>query len=459
MKYIAILGFGVEGKDAAQYFLSRGAEITVFDKKEKNEIDTSGFDEIKWKLGGNYLSDGLEGFDLIVRSPGVRPDLAQIIEAVDKGSKLTSTTKIFFDDCIKPIIAVTGTKGKGTTSSLIAEGLKACGKKVILLGNIGEPMLESLDQANKSDYVVLELSSFQTMDLTKSPHIAVVTNITSDHMDWHKNQDEYEKAKEQLWKNQVLADFLVLNWNDATSKKLSTVSNGVVVWYSSFYTPEAYVYTKGNEIWSKGLYIGNASELKIPGKHNLENALAAIAVARLAKADIEKAWKGIISFEGLEHRLEKVAEIEGVLWVNDSFATNPEPTLAAIASFEQPKVMILGGSSKGASFDAMAQKIVESNVRGVVLIVDEAENIKRALVKAGYKQSLLHGNKRKMVSGKSKSEPIFTNMEDIVHAAHELAQPGDVVLLSPACASFGLFKNYKDRGKQFKEAVIQMLKS
>ncbi len=450
---VAILGFGIEGKDALKYFVGKNAEITVFDKKSKEELEVElwiteqgvPLNRVEWSLGDSYLNSDLVGFDLIVRSPGVRPDLPQIQEAVQKGSKLTSTTNIFFEECNAPIIAVTGTKGKGTTASLIAEALKACGKKVCLLGNIGEPMLASLSQTNQSDYVVLELSSFQTMDLHKSPHIAVVTNITSDHMDWHISQEEYEKAKAQLWKHQVLADFLVMNWHDDTSKKLAMNSNGVVVWYSSTYSPETYMYMKENEIWSKDLLIGRKDELIILGNHNLENALAALVVARLTKVDIEKAWKGMTQFKGLEHRLEFVANVNGVTYINDSYATNPEPTIAAIRSFKEKKILILGGSSKNADFTMLAREIAQSNTYAVILIGDEAERIEKSLDENGYNKIVLR------ISGKP-------TIRDIIKPAYEMARREEVVILSPACASFGLFENYKDRGKQFKEAVL-MLKS
>src|SRR3989344_1052540 len=239
---VAILGFGIEGKDAVKYFLSKEKEtqITVFDIKSREELGIElwiteqgdALNSIKWVLGEGYLDSGLKDFDLIVRSPGFRTDIPQIIEAVKKSSKLTSTTNIFFEECKTPIIGVTGTKGKGTTASLITEGLKACGKKVTLLGNIGEPMLASLSQANQSDYVVLELSSFQTIDLTKSPHIAVVTNITSDHMDWHKDQKEYEQAKRQLWKNQSKDGYLILNSDDQISMSLAKNATGKVFTYN-----------------------------------------------------------------------------------------------------------------------------------------------------------------------------------------------------------------------------------
>ncbi|OGY12434.1 MAG: UDP-N-acetylmuramoylalanine--D-glutamate ligase [Candidatus Blackburnbacteria bacterium RIFCSPHIGHO2_12_FULL_41_13b] len=463
---VAILGFGIEGKDAVKYFLSKEKEtqITVFDIKSREELGIElwiteqgdALNSIKWVLGEGYLDSGLKDFDLIVRSPGFRPDLPQIQETVKKGSKLTSTTNIFFDECKTQIIAVTGTKGKGTTASLITEGLKACGKKVTLLGNIGEPMLASLSQANQSDYVVLELSSFQTIDLTKSPHIAVVTNITSDHMDWHTSQEEYEKAKEQLWANQTKKDFLVLNRTDKTSVKIANRAPGTLVWYTDSYSPgyTAYISDKDwkmhepefeievhNKVVVEEKVIGETSEVKLPGHHNILNILATLCVISVLNVDVNKAWTGIISFEGLEHRLEKVREINGILYVNDSYATNPEPTLAAIKSFDQPKVLILGGSSKGAGFAKMAGGITKSNIRGVVLIGDEAKNIENSLTLAGFRGEIWSGGR---------------TMVDIVLTAKSMAQPGDVVLLSPACASFGLFENYKDRGKQFKEAVLQL---
>lgn len=445
---VAILGFGVEGKDAARYFVQKKAEVTVFDKKQKEELAISDFETlpITWVCGENYLSGGLPNFDIIVRSPGIRPALPAILEAVKNGAQLTSNTKIFFDECKKPIIAVTGTKGKGTTATLIYKALEAAGKKALLAGNIGEPMLSLLNSTADVDFVVLELSSFQTMDLAKSPHIVVVTNITLDHMDWHKNEDEYVNAKAQLWSHQTKDDYLVLNKADRTSRISSESAPGTVIWYyvdSPNKTEYAYTERVGEPsdeelVIINKQYVGSLDFFDLPGKHNVANLLAALSAASCAEADMEKAWQGAISFKGLEHRLEIVATINSVLYVNDSFATNPEPTLAAIASFEQPKIIILGGSSKGANFDAMAQKMVEADVRGVVLIGDEAENIEAALDSAGYK-----GKKAKGVG----------TMTEIVQAARDMAEAGDVVLLSPAYASFGLFQNYKDRGKQFKEAV------
>jgi UDP-N-acetylmuramoylalanine--D-glutamate ligase len=447
-----ILGFGVEGKDSLQYFLDKSESIFIYDQKTEEELQSKKFknDKVKWICGPNYLDGGLNDFDLIVRSPGFYRYNPILLEAEKNGAKVTSNTIIFFENCKTPIIGVTGTKGKGTTSSLITEGLKSAGKKVVLLGNIGEPMLSSLKESNDCDFVVLELSSFQTIDLPISPHIAVVTNITSDHLDWHKDLDEYIQAKAQLWKNQTKEDFLVLNKADVTSRVLGEKSPGTVIWYLALSeSRKEYAYsgqyslshTDEEEIYVNGECYGDLDFFELPGRHNIENLLAALSAISLIGANIKKAWEGVMKFKGLEHRLEKVAEIENIAYINDSYATNPEPTIAAIHSYLGSKVLILGGSKKGADFTKMAEEIVKSNVHGVVLIGDEAENIENALDKAGYK-----GDKKKGMS----------TMVDIVNAAKDLANSNDMVILSPACASFGLFENYKDRGKQFKEAVLNL---
>lgn len=450
---VAILGFGVEGQDAARYFLKKGAQITVFDKKEKEEITKGEWESAPfgWMCGPQYLDSGIRNFDLIVRSPGIYRYIPEIVEAEKNGAKITSTTKIFFDECKTPIIAATGTKGKGTTSTLITKGLEATGKKVVLAGNIGEPMLSLLLQANNSDFVILELSSFQTIDLHKSPHIVVVTNITSDHMDWHTSQEEYEKAKEQLWKRQTKDDYLVLNRADKISRILSEDATGTLIWYhvdSPNKTEYAYSeqvdppYSDEEMVTVNNKFRQSLDDFELPGKHNIANLLAALSAVSLTGADLEEAWKGITEFKGLEHRLENVAFVNKVLYINDSYATNPEPTIAAIRSFKQPIVLILGGSKKGADFSKLAQEIINSSVKAVVLIGDEADNIENALKAANFKGTYARGGK---------------TMLEIVEQAKNLASDGNAVLLSPACASFGLFANYQERGQKFKEAVLKSI--
>lgn len=433
MQKIAILGFGIEGQDAAKYFLAQDAQITIFDKKEEKDLRVGEWQKapLEWVCGPAYLDKGLVGFDLIVRSPGFYRFHPTLLEAEKQGSKINkfvpggiaSLTSIFFDECKTSIIAVTGTKGKGTTSRMIDLALQNSGSKTVLAGNIGEPMLSLLSEAEKADWVVLELSSFQTIDLTKSPKIAVVTNISVDHLDWHKDCEEYIQAKENLWLHQTKEDFLVLNQNDKTSQELAKNAPGQVTWYN----PKDPL----------------PSNLKVPGEHNIANANAALTAAKLAGADVNKAWQGIVSFNGTEHRLEKVTEINGVTYINDSAATHPESTTAALHSFKAPKILILGGSRKGVSFDSLAEEITKNNVKAVILIGQTTAEIKTSLKKAGFK-GVVKGGLEDMIS--------------IIRAASALATKNDIVLLSPACASFGLFANYKDRGEQFKKAVNSLSK-
>ena len=308
-KKIAILGFGIEGKDAAKYFA--GEDIAVFDKKAKEEIAQGEWADknITWITGENYLENGIEGFDIVVRSPGFYRYQPAILDAEKNSAKITSNTIIFFENSKAPIIGVTGTKGKGTTSSLISHALESAGKKVLLAGNIGEPMLSLLPKTENVDWVVLELSSFQIIDVPISPKIVVITNITTDHMDWHKDQEEYEKAKENLWLHQTKNNSLILNYDDPTSRRLGTKTSGTVYYYSL----EKDVFSckdKENNIWLENKKVGNAKELKLIGPHNQYNALAALIASTRAGTDPTIAWKAICKFEGLEHRLEHLLLLE-----------------------------------------------------------------------------------------------------------------------------------------------------
>lgn len=289
-KKIAILGCGLEGKDAEEYFKKQGGEITLLDRK---------FDK-------NYLKD-LNHFNIVVRSPGVYRYLPELIEAKKSGVEISSAIKLFFEKCPAKIIGVTGTKGKGTTATLIYEILKKAGKDVYLAGNIGKPYLELLLKLNKESWVVMELSSFQLIDLNKSPQIAVVLNITSDHLDWHKNREEYIEAKKNIVSHQTASDWAVINEEYETSKNFSKETKGQVIFFSK------------NELEEK--YKKN---LLLRGEHNLENIAAAVAVAKILKIGDEDILGILSSFKGLEHRLELVGEKDGIKFYNDSFATGPQ---------------------------------------------------------------------------------------------------------------------------------------
>lgn len=405
-KKIAILGYGIEGQDVEKFLLSKGADVTILDQK---------FDE-------KYLKD-LHRFDIIVRSPGVYRFKPEIVAAEESGVVITSPIKIFFENCNAKIIGVTGTKGKGTTSTLIYEILKKDGRDSYLAGNIGKPMLELLPKLSDESFVILEMSSFQLIDLDISPNIAVVLNITSDHMDWHKDQDEYIEAKKNIVRYQSVSDFAVINEEYEESKSFAKETDGKVVFFSKELLEEKY-----------------KKELLLRGEHNLENIAAAVSIARILKIDEEITLETVRNFKGLEHRLELVDTIHGVTFYNDSFATGPQPTVAAINSFTEPETLILGGSDKGLDYQELIYALNKrNNVKNLIMIGDTRVKIVDSFKGEPFKGDIFDLG--------------YGSMKEIVKKAFEVTPKGGVVILSPASASFDMFKNYKDRGNQFKDAV------
>ncbi len=423
---VIILGYGVEGRSAAAYFAKLGDEVTVADANPALEIP-SGFAS---RLGPDYLKQ-LGGFDLVVRSPGIRPD------AFATTAKVTSATIEFMDRCLAPIIGVTGTKGKGTTSSLIARILEAAGKTVWLGGNIGTSPLDFLPQVKADHFVVLELSSFQLMDARTSPHVAVCLMLAADHLNWHTDMDEYLAAKGDIFAHQSSRDLAVYNADDVRSTQLSLKSPAQKLGYGS----AAAAHVAGGVVMMGDTSVMNVSEVGLLGPHNLQNICAAItAVWDIVGANLGAITAAVSSFTGLEHRLELAARIEGVGYYDDSFATTPETAIAAIRSFTEPKVIILGGSDKGADYAELAQVVENEGVIHAFLIGDTAPAIERALRSAGFGH---------ITEG-------YESMDRLVRNCYAVTEPGDVVLLSTGCASFGLFTDYKDRGDQFKAAARKL---
>ncbi len=446
-KKVAVLGWGINGLDAARYLARRKAKITILDAKEKVDLDFSGFDirHVDLRLGPNYLKKGLKNFDIIFRAPGVYRYLPQIVEAESSGVVITSAVREFFNTFDGTIIGVTGTKGKGTTSTLIYEILKESEKEVYLAGNIGSPILTLLSNLNKNSIVVLELSSFQLIDLNKGPHIAVVLNVTEDHLDWHKNRIEYVDAKKNIVRYLKDSDFAVINADYETPLSfVKEIKSLAMTYYFSTHRELPGCYIKNSTItlnWRDEITsVGVVGNLLLRGKHNWENVCAAVCASSLAGATIDSIKKTIYSFKGLEHRLELVDKVKSVTFYNDSFSTNPQTTIAAIYSFEEPLTIILGGSDKGLDYDEMGKEIAKAkNIRNVVLTGHIAGIIKKSLEVSRYSG--------KVVELKTK------DMKAIVEKCFEITEKGGVVLLSPATASFDMFPNYKERGKEFKKAV------
>lgn len=450
-KNVAILGWGINGLDAYQFLQKQKASITIIDKKEEKELNFSEIekDKVRLILGKSYLNEGLIKYDYIFRAPGVYRYLPEIIEAEKNKVIVTSAVKLFFDLCPGKIIGVTGTKGKGTTSTLIYEILEKYRKDIYLAGNIGEPILELIPRLTKNSWVVLELSSFQLIDLKRSPHIAVVLNITEDHMDWHKNRIEYVEAKRNIVKYQNKKDFAVLNYDYPTSRGFSRHTDAGKRYFSVNNKIKG-IYVKNGAIVieeeGNKIEIGKTANLLLRGKHNWENICAASYAAFLAGASIDSINKTIYSFKGLEHRLELVGEINSIKFYNDSFSTNPQTTIAAIKSFTEPITLILGGSDKGLNYDDMGKKITDNkNILNIILIGDIANTIGKSLSKARFTRNIVRLGKM--------------DIKMITKRCLQITPKDGIVLLSPATASFDMFEDYKDRGKQFKEAVKLLVKT
>ncbi len=427
---VAIVGYGVEGRTNYDYWKARGASITICDEHPAKEIPAGAASQ----LGPDYLQN-LGRFDVIVRSAGVNPH--KIINAnpgIDIAPRITTAINEFLRVCpTKNVIGITGSKGKGTTSALTAKILEASGRKVFLGGNIGVSPLTFLREINPDDWVVLELSSFQLYDLKRSPHIGVCLMVVPEHLNWHSDMNDYIAAKSQLFAHQSDNDIAIYFADNEISHRIASNSPGKKITY--FAQPGAYV--ADDHIVIDNQQICHVNELKLLGDFNWQNACAAATVAWQITNDITPLRAVLTLFSGLEHRLEFVRETGGIKYYDDSFGTVPEAAMVAIDAFKEPKVLILGGSDKGADFTDLAKKVTNSNVRHVITIGMTAPAIEAALLKAGYSDFSRGG----------------ATMPDIVAAATAEAKSGDVVLLSPACASFGLFKDYKDRGYQFKLAV------
>ncbi len=426
---VAIVGYGVEGKASYDYWKSRGNDVTIVDERPRLDDNTG---EVSTICGSTAFSE-LSDFDLVVRSPSVRPD------KLKTNGKIWSATNEFFAKCPAPIIGVTGTKGKGTTCSLIAEILKADDRTVHLVGNIGVPALEILPRIKPDDIVVYELSSFQLWDCEKSPYIAVILAIEPDHLDNHVDFDDYVAAKSNIVRYQKEIDICFYHPTNEISAEIAKISSAkLVAAYNSFRETRS-VYATGDWFVKADQNICPTATLQLPGAHNIENATAAISVCLELGTPVKAIKKGLESFKGLEHRIEFVRKLDGVSYYNDSFSSAPSATIAAVRAFSDPEVVILGGTEKGSDFSELVRVLKEqTNVRGIIIVGEIREKL----------FSLLQKNQ---VANVVKSDA--KTMSEIVLAARRMAQSGDVILLSPACASFDMFKNFYDRGEQFKQVV------
>ena len=437
---IAIAGYGVEGEENYRYWLKHiehaqrdGDTITIVDERtEPSRPLPTGVDV----LLGEGVFGNLDDFDLVVRTAGLAPYNIQT-----KGT-IWSATNEFFLHCPAPIIGVTGSKGKGTTSSLITAMLKAAGKNVWLVGNIGVPALGVLDDIDKDDIVVYELSSFQLWDLQRSPQTAVVLMIEQEHLDVHRDMDDYVAAKSHITTHQQPDDTLIYNARNQFASHIASLSSAQKIAFPT----EATAHIRDGFFYYGTQQLCSVDTLRLVGEHNQMNAIAAINAVWQYSQEPRAIAEGLSSFHGLAHRLSYVATIDGVAYYDDSIATTPSSAIAALRAFrQQPRVIILGGSYKGSDFSELANELARSTDVQAIIIGDEATRIAQACDRAGfhnYQQLDTDTLQAKQVS------------ELVVARAAEIAKPGSVVLLSPATASFGLFHNYVERGEQFIAAVL-----
>lgn len=446
-KKVAIIGLGVSNIPLIDYFYNLGASVAFFDKRPVEKLDKEAVQKIHnynfdLYLGENNL-ENLKGFSIIFRSPSCRLDTPEIIDEVRKGAVLTSEIEMLMQTCPATIIGITGSDGKTTTTSLIYEIIKQSGKKCYLGGNIGFPLFTKVREMTPEDVVVLELSSFQLMDMQISPHIAVITNISPNHLDIHKSYEEYIEAKKNIFKSQNKNDILVINYDNEITKEFKNEANGKVIYFSrKTKLDDGIIYDdeKIKECKDKvRRHILNVKDIHLRGVHNYENVCAAIAAtASLVEPKVQA--KAIQNFKGVAHRLEFVREIDGVKWYNDSIGTSPTRTIAGLNSFDEKIVLIAGGYDKHLDYTPIAKPIVE-NVSKLILMGATAEKIEKVV--------------RDELEVQGKDMPIYhcSSLNEVVNKAKEIATPDEIVLFSPASASFDLFKNFEERGNLFKELV------
>lgn len=446
-KKVSFIGLGRSHRELLPMFASKGAIVTLRDKRTREQIgeeaDKLEALGIKLTLGENYL-ENLCAEDIILRTPGMNYFTPALQQARKSGAFVTSEMELFFDLCPCKIYAVTGSDGKTTTTTVISEFLKAQGFSVFLGGNIGFPLLPRIEQIGPDDRAVVELSSFQLISMRKSPDVAVITNVAPNHLDVHKDMQEYIDAKRNIYLHQGGISRTVINADNEITASFLPEIRGEAMQFSRRITPALGCYLAEDGTLTMNdrhsvTPVLHMDEIRIPGIHNVENYLAAISAVwgEVSKENIVSVAK---NFGGVEHRIEFVRELDGVTWYNDSIASSPTRTIAGLNSFKQKLILIAGGYDKKIPFEPLAPKIIEK-VKVLILMGVTAPKIEAAVTACeGYdpdKLTILH----------------VSSMQEAVQKAREVAEKGDIVSLSPACASFDLYPDFEARGRHFKELV------
>ena len=438
-KTIAVLGLGVSNRPLARMLLAAGCHVIGCDRTPRENLDEEILElerqGLTLKVGPTYL-ENLQA-DVVFRTPGMHPETPALVALREQGAEITSEMEIFFECCPCPIIAVTGSDGKTTTTTLISEILKAAGKTVHLGGNIGTPLLPRVEEMKKEDWAVVELSSFQLMDMRRSAQIAVVTNLAPNHLDVHKDMAEYVQAKKNVFAYQNPEGVTVLNLDNEITRGFADEVPGTIRFFSR--QEKAQVYLEDGIIWANGEKILEQNDILLPGIHNVENYMAAIAALQglVSKEAIRQVAK---NFGGVEHRIELVRVKDGVRYYNDSIASSPSRTIAGLRSFKEQVILIAGGYDKHIPYDVLGPEICR-HVKKLVVTGATGEKIRQAVVNCEeYRE-----NAPEILSIEDFDQAVFTAAKGAVE--------GDVVLLSPASAAFDKFKNFMVRGRHFKDLI------
>ncbi|MFU0824369.1 UDP-N-acetylmuramoyl-L-alanine--D-glutamate ligase [Clostridium sp.] len=444
-KKVAVVGIGISNIPLIHFLVQLGAKVTAFDKKDEDSLGNIGVEfkkkGIKLELGENYL-DNLIGFDVVFKTPSMRIDNPALVKAKESGAYITSEMEEFVRYCPAKVFGVTGSDGKTTTTTLVYNMLKEEGYKTWVGGNIGNPLFANIEQIKKEDKVVLELSSFQLMTMDVHIDSALITNISPNHLDIHKDMNEYIEAKKNIFKFQEAEDLLVLNRDNNITNSLVKEARGKVMQFSIKEKIDNGAYFEDNNLIILGKKVCKLEEIKLKGMHNVENLLAAFCLVS-GDVSVESMRKVATSFTGVEHRCEFVRELNKVKYYNDSIASSPTRTLAGLKAFEKPVILIAGGYDKHIPFEPLAEEGYDK-IKALILVGATKEKIRAAF--------------DKVIKEKNINLPIFMteDFEEAVYKAKEVAVEGDIVTLSPACASFDMFPNFEERGNRFKDIVRKL---
>jgi UDP-N-acetylmuramoylalanine--D-glutamate ligase len=448
---VVILGLARQGTALARFLTQAGARVTVSDLRKEAELADQMAELADLPVDfvlGKHPKRLLEGTDLLCLSGGVPVDAPIVVAAQKRGIPLSNDAQLFLERCPAPVIGITGSAGKTTTTALVGKMCQAAGLTTWVGGNIGNPLITDLDRITPQDQVVMELSSFQLEIMTVSPHIAAVLNVTPNHLDRHETMENYIAAKQNILAHQGPEDYAVLGYDDANARALALETAAQLAFFSGGAEVEFGAYKTNGElvlrIGDEDEVICYAQDVRLRGRHNLLNVLAASAICGIAGVPLPAMQRTIRTFSGVEHRLELVREIEGVRYYDDSIATAPERVVAALHSFDEPIVLLAGGRDKDLPWDAFADEAV-THVRQLITFGEAGDMIAHRVASRNR-------------NGQGRLEDItqVETLEDAVTAAARASRPGDVVLLSPGGTSFDAFKDFAERGDRFKELVHQL---